>query len=34
MKWTQVGQIVFLTITVCDLTDVKLDFDATHMTFR
>lgn len=34
MKWVQVKENVYLTVTVCDLENVKIEFDATHMSFR
>ena len=34
MKWVQVKENVYLTVTVCDLENVKIEFDATHMNFR
>ena len=34
MKWVQVKDNVYLTVTVCDLENVKIEFDATHMSFR
>lgn len=34
MKWVQVKENVYLTVKVCDLENVKIEFDATHMSFR